>query len=110
MCDLDGAEMEKCIGCGHDCSTVYSTRETPIAICDHCMPLIRAQYEIKENLKTDRGLTAIETIAFGFTQMLCTLPALQRGLATLTVETAIRKGFEMAKQFFGESEKTARPS
>lgn len=108
MCDLDGDAMEKCIGCGHDFSTLYSTLDTPIAICDQCMPLIRAQYETKENLKTDRGLTARETIAFGFTQMLCTLPALQRGLATLTVETAIRKGFEMAKQFFDESEKTAR--
>ena len=110
MCDLVCDEMEKCIGCGHDCSTVYSTRETPIALCDQCILLIRLQYETKENLKTDRGLTARETIAFGFTQMLCTLPALQRGLATLTVETAIRKGFEMAKQFFCESEKTARPS
>lgn len=110
MGDLDGAEMEKCIGCGHDFSTAYSTRQTQIAICDQCMPLIVLQYQTKENLKTDRGLTARETIAFGFTQMLCSLPAMQRGLATLTVETAIRKGFEMAKQFFCESEKTARPS
>ena len=110
MRNLDGARIAPCASCGHACSLVYGTPETPIAICHQCMPLIRFQYESRSSIKTDRGLTATETIAFGFCQMLCSLPTMQRGLANLSVETAIRKGFELAKQFFDESEKTAQPS
>ena len=87
------------------CFLVFGDQQGTVALCTKCLDLIGEQWTSFREKDASRGITAKETVALAFTQLVMTVAGLQRTMAVVSVESAIKKGYEMASVFFAESTK-----
>jgi hypothetical protein len=105
MIDPDIAKCKPCARCSMPCFLVFGDQQGTVALCTKCLDLIGEQWTSFREKDASRGITAKETVALAFTQLVMTVAGLQRTMAVVSVESTIKKGYEMASVFFAESAK-----